>query len=68
LYEKFGIPMPSKYVRDQQMICSEAVAETFWRAGFLVLPQNVIPLPPDFLESSLLERVFEGKILEDIEA
>jgi hypothetical protein len=48
------------------MICSEAVAEAFWRAGIDILPQDVIPLPGDFVESLILDPVYEGRLLENI--
>mgnify|MGYP001606919027 CR=1 FL=1 len=49
LREKFGVYRPLlKYKRDRRMICSEAVAEVFWRNGMLILPKNIIPVPADF--------------------
>ncbi len=47
--QKLGIPLPLKYQRDSFMVCSEAVAEVFWRANLQVLPQDVVPLPGDFI-------------------
>jgi hypothetical protein len=60
------LPIPLKYHRDPTMICSELVAELFWRAELEVLPQDVIPLPGDFEGSPLLEVMWEGRLLEDI--
>jgi len=60
------IPIPSHYVRDDMMICSEACAEPFWRLGIAVLPRTIIPLPGDFFYSPFLERVYEGKLLQNI--
>ena len=63
LHEKFGMPLALKYQRDEQMVCSEACCECFWRAGILVLPQNVVPLPGDFVElSSILNEVNRGEL------
>lgn len=50
--EKLHIPLPLKYHRNPYMICSEAVAEVFWRSGIDVLPQSVLPLPGDFVLKS----------------
>jgi hypothetical protein len=68
LKEKFPwLPIPLQYHRDDAMICSEAVAEAFWKAGINVLPQDVIPLPSDFIMSSILNFVYGGRLLEDIQ-
>ena len=64
LFEKLGINPPLKYQRDQKMLCSECVAEVFWRAGVDILPRNIVPLPGDFVESPLLEEVWQGKLSE----
>jgi hypothetical protein len=67
LKEKFPwLFIPSQYHRDDAMICSEAVAEAFWRAGIDILPQDVIPLPGDFVKSLILDPVYEGRLFEDI--
>lgn len=67
LKEKFPfLPIPSHYVRDQMMICSEAVAEPFWEANIIILPKDIIPLPDDFKTSPILELLDEGRLLEDI--
>jgi len=63
------LPIPSQYHRDAAMICSEAVAEVFWRNEIDVLPQvprTMIVLPGDFVKSSLFDIKYEGRILEDI--
>lgn len=64
LNEKFGIPLPLKYHRDEKQICSEAVNEIFIRGGLpeLLYLQD-IPLPSDFVtESILLEEVWRGTL------
>ena len=67
LKEKFPfLPIPVMYHRDPMMICSEAVAEVFWRAGIEVLPKDVVPLPTDFETSPILEVVGEGRLMEDV--
>jgi hypothetical protein len=50
--EKLGIPLPLKYQRNGYMICSEAVAEPFWRASLNVVPLDIEPLPGDFVLKS----------------
>jgi hypothetical protein len=59
------LPRPPQYKRDKFMICSEAVAEVFWRAGIDVLPKDVVPLPGDFVTSPILYPVGEGRLFED---
>jgi hypothetical protein len=67
LKEKFPwLPIPPKYHRDPAMICSEAVAECYWRAGIEVLPEDVVPLPGDFLTSLIFDIAGEGRILQDV--
>jgi len=67
LKEKFPwLPLPVKYHRDIFMICSEAVAEVFWRNEVEVVPKDVVPLPGDFALSPFLQYVGEGKLMEDI--
>lgn len=56
--EKLGIPLPLKYQRNPIMVCSEAVAEPFWRAGLNVVSLDVEPLPGDFV---LLSRYLVNK-------
>ena len=67
LWEKFPfLPIPPEYIRDQMMICSEAIAEIFWRSGFDILPKDIVPLPRDFEVNFLLTPVARGRIMEDI--
>jgi hypothetical protein len=67
LEEKFPwLPIPLKYQRDKYMICSEAVAECYWRSDIDVLPKDIIPLPGDFLLSPVLRMMGEGRIIEDV--
>lgn len=67
LKEKFPwLPLPVKYHRDVFMICSEAVAEVFWRLDIDVLPRDIVPLPIDFVLSPVLRPMHKGILLEDI--
>lgn len=67
LKEKFAwLPLPVKYHRDIFMICSEAVAEVFWRNEVEVVPKDVVPLPGDFSLSPILMYLGQGKLMEDI--
>lgn len=63
--EKLGIPLPLKYQRNPLMVCSEAVAEPFWRAGVPILPQDIVPLPGDFFTSPILHLVEYAPISKD---
>jgi len=68
LNEKLGIPIPLKYHRNAEMICSEAVNEVFIRGG---LPELLyledIPLPGDFVtERVMLEQLWAGKLSEEL--
>jgi len=61
--EKFGMPVPVKYHRNEWHVCSEAVSEVYVRGrlpdilGLLCVP----PLPGDFVvDSPLLEEVQRG--------
>jgi hypothetical protein len=67
ILRKLGLErfIPLAYQRDARMICSEACAEVFWRAGIDILPKDVIPLPGDFAYSPILELVKEGKLSEE---
>lgn len=66
LHDKFGMPLPVKYHRDEKQICSEACAEVCWRAEVPVLPDGVVPLPGDFVTGSpLLEIVNVGILSAD---
>jgi hypothetical protein len=71
------LPLPVKYHRDIFMICSEAVAELWWRNNSLILPDDKeeadgtisagsIPLPGDFAKSPMLKYMGKGKLMEDI--
>lgn len=67
LHEKFPwLPIVIVYYRGLTLICSEAVAECYWRALILILSQAIIPLPGDFLKSSILVRVYYGRLMQDI--
>ena len=67
LKEKFSfLPIPSQYVRDAMMICSEATAEPFWRNSIDILPRDVIPIPTDYFTSPILKYAYEGRLLLDI--
>ena len=67
IFEKLGLPLPLKYQRNPYMVCSEAVAEAFWRAGLNVVSQEVEPLPGDFVAGSwLLVQVWQGKLSEEV--
>lgn len=72
------LPLPVKYHRDIWFICSEAVAELWWRNDTLVLPDDKrledgtimarsIPLPGDFAKSPILTYMGKGKLMENIE-
>ena len=53
LHQRFGLRVNVlRYFRDKWLICSEAVAEVFWRAGAVVIPYmpNRVPLPSDFID------------------
>ena len=64
--EKLGLPLPLKYQRNPAMLCSEACAEIFWRAGLTdIVSRDIVPLPSSFVESSLLIRVWEGELSLD---
>jgi hypothetical protein len=62
ILEKFGVPLSVKYQRNPMMVCSEAVMEVFLRARLEILPPDVVPLPGDFINASLLEKVWEGEL------
>ena len=62
-HDKFGMPLAVKYDRNEQMVCSEACAEPCWRAKVPVLPEDIVPLPGDFVElSRILEEVQRGEL------
>lgn len=70
------LPLPARYHRDIFFICSEAVAELWWRNDVLILPDDKmvdgsietgsVPLPGDFAKSPILQLVGTGKLMEDI--
>ena len=65
LAQKLHLPLPLKYNRDPLMVCSEAVFEVFYRAKLVdILPERVVPLPGDFTDSPLLDRVYQGSLDE----
>lgn len=66
LNERFNIPIPLKYHRDQFMICSEAIAEVFWRNDIEVVAYHKVPIPGDFIDSRYLEYAYEGKLITDL--
>lgn len=71
LREKFHLPIPLAWHRDERQICSEAVFEIFYRAKLVdILPSNCIPpMPGDFVtDSALLEQVWSGKLSENLES
>ncbi len=65
IFKKLGLPLPLAWHRDKVYICSEAVAEPFWRAGIPILPEDVEPAPADFLISPIVVKVAEGKLAAD---
>lgn len=65
IFEKLGLKPPLKYQRDEKQVCSEALAEVHWRAEVPILPKNVVPLPGDFTESDILNKVQQGKLSEE---
>ena len=64
--QRLHIPIPLKYQRNALMICSEACAEIFWRAGVEIVPRDIIPLPSSFVETDLLTKVREGVLGVDL--
>lgn len=61
--EKLGLPMPLSWHRDEFQICSEAVNEVYHRANIDLLPQDVVPLPGDFItDTPILEQVHQGEL------
>jgi len=62
-HDKFGMPIAVRYHRNSLMVCSEACAEPCWRAKVPVLPEDVVPLPGDFvIDSPLLEEAQRGEL------
>jgi len=67
LCQKLGIPLALRYSKDEFQICSEAVNEVYHRARVALLPQDVVPLPGDFVtDSLLLEKVWAGRLSEEL--
>ena len=67
LNEKFGMPIPLKYHRNPSQVCSEALYEACYRGGLEgILPPGIVPLPGDFVTSTLLEEVWVGKLCEEV--
>lgn len=64
--EKLRLPMPLSWQRDERQICSEAVLEVFLRVKVPVLPTDIVPLPGDFVNSSLLEEVGTVVLSEEL--
>jgi len=64
-HDKFGMPIPVKYQRNEQMVCSEACAEPCWRVKVPVLSEDVVPLPGDFVVSAILDEVNRGILSVD---
>ena len=64
--QKLGLPMPLAWHRDDRQICSEAVYEVFDRAKLvdILQPYCTPPLPGDFVNSRLLEKVWTGELSE----
>jgi len=66
ILEKLHLPIPLSWQRDSSQICSEAIFEVFARADVPVLPDDIVPMPGDFVTSSnLLEEVYVGTLSED---
>ncbi len=66
ILEKLHLPIPLSWQRDSRQICSEAVLEAFLGADVPVLPDNVVPMPGDFVtDSSLLEEIEVGVLSEE---
>ena len=66
ILEKLHLPIPLRYHRDKLMICSEAINEVYCRSKVHLLPQNVVPLPGDFVTSPLLAEVWAGNLSEEL--
>ncbi|GAI88896.1 unnamed protein product [marine sediment metagenome] len=66
ILQKLHIPVPLKYHRNKLLVCGEACAEVFWRAGIEVVPKDIVPMPGDFVTGSdLLEEVGQGELAEE---
>lgn len=61
--QKLGLPIPLSWYRDPWHTCAEAVLEVFYRAKLVdILPRGLVPLPGDFVSSSLLEEAWRGQL------
>lgn len=60
------LPLPIRYHRDSLLICSEAVAEVFWRNNIMIIPDDEIPLPGDFVFSPYLRYAGGGRLMEEV--
>jgi len=66
IMQKLRLPLPLAWHRNPAQVCSEAVAEIHLRADVPVLPDNIVPLPGDFVtKSPLLYKVGQGNLSED---
>jgi len=69
IWEKLHLPldkMPLSWHRDPRQICSEALLEIHLRAMIPVLPDDILPLPGDFVtDSDLLKKEECGKLSEE---
>jgi len=65
--EKLHLPIPLSWQRDERQICSEAVAECFWRGKLEVLPKDIVPLPGDFVtDSPLLWKAWTDRLSDEV--
>jgi len=60
LFEKLRLTPSLRYQRNEKMVCSEAVAECFWRAGLEVVREDIVPMPSSFIESQILGQAWQG--------
>jgi len=69
IWEKLHLPldrMPLTWHRNPKQVCPEAILEICLRAGVPVLPDDIVPLPGDFVtDSDLLEEAGCGKLSEE---
>jgi len=69
LRERFHLPLPLAWHRDERQICSEAVMEIFIRAKLvdILSPYCTPPMPGDFVTNSLLlEEAWRGTLSEEL--
>lgn len=64
ILEKLHLPMPLKWHRNPFYICSELTYQAYENAGYRLdyPPLGVVPLPGDFTQCRLLEKVWEGAL------